>query len=355
MMCALSELTRHRAGLMIEDVDVATSDDVSLTKPAALPADRRRYLAAYIVTVIILVLVLAMLPPAFISMIQELRDQQTDHAYDLFSGAEIEHDQPIAPDATFVNIMVTKLDEVSGTASLTISGHRICPALCPALTGTLYSLGNDSARRHGLPPSASVTVPGSAGSYTFAVELPIRGTPQNYPFDTYSLTLGLILEATFPNGTKQILGSRDVVQHSALLTLEDRVARLDMSPPRPIDPAAVRAPSDPFSFLVVDQVTWERPLYLRILTALLVVLISVSGIYALGLRTLHELVLGIGGLILGIWGIRAIVVQSELPDVTLIDIALGFVILLLLVGLSVRAARYFYVKSGGLRRGIGGK
>jgi hypothetical protein len=96
----------------------------------------------------------------------------------------------------------------------------------------------------------------------------------------------------------------------------------------------------------VDRLVWERPLYLRILTALLVVLISISGIYALGLRTLHELVLGIGGIILGIWGIRSIVVQSELPDVTMIDLILGFVILLLLVGLSVRASRYFYLKSG---------
>jgi hypothetical protein len=213
----------------------------------------------------------------------------------------------------------------------------------------LYSLGNDSARRHGLPPSAALTAPRQSGSYTYVIELPVRGTPQNYPFDSYSLVLGLIIEATFPDGTKQLLTTRDIAEQGALMTLEDRVARLNMSPPVSIDPAAVRAPSDPFAFLLVDQVTWERPLYLRILSALLVVLISVSGIYALGLRTLHELVLGIGGIILGIWGIRSIVVQSELPDVTLIDIVLGFVILLLLVGLSVRAARYFYLKSGGFR------
>ena len=82
---------------------------------------------------------------------------------------------------------------------------------------------------------------------------------------------------------------------------------------------------------------------------LLVILISASGIFALGLRTLHELVLGIGGIILGIWGVRSVVVQTELPDVTLIDLILGFVILVLLLALSIRAARYFYLQSG-LRR-----
>jgi len=81
-------------------------------------------------------------------------------------------------------------------------------------------------------------------------------------------------------------------------------------------------------------------------TVLLVILISASAIFALGLRTLHELVLGIGGIILGIWGVRSVVVQTELPDVTLIDLILAFVMLVLLLALSVRAARYFFVQSG---------
>jgi hypothetical protein len=84
---------------------------------------------------------------------------------------------------------------------------------------------------------------------------------------------------------------------------------------------------------------------------LLVILISASAIFALGLRTLHELVLGIGGIILGIWGVRSVVVQTELPDVTLIDLILAFVMLVLLLALSVRAARYFYVQSGLRRQG----
>src|SRR4029453_13219864 len=104
--------------------------------------------------------------------------------------------------------------------------------------------------------------------------------------------------------------------------------------------------TDPVSFVLVDRLQWQRPQYLRILTVLLVILISASGIFALGLRTLPELVLGIGGLILGIWGVRSVVVQTPLPDVTFIDLMLGFVILVLFLGLSFRAPRYFYSISG---------
>jgi hypothetical protein len=84
---------------------------------------------------------------------------------------------------------------------------------------------------------------------------------------------------------------------------------------------------------------------------LLVILISASAIFALGLRTLHELVLGIGGIIFSIWGVRSVVVQTELPDVKLIDLIPAFVILVLLLAPSIRAARFFYVQSGLRRRG----
>ena len=42
---------------------------------------------------------------------------------------------------------------------------------------------------------------------------------------------------------------------------------------------------------------------------------------------------------------RSVVVQTPLPDVTLIDLILGFVILVMLLALSVRAARHFFLKA----------
>jgi hypothetical protein len=297
------------------------------------------------VTVAVVVIVLGLLPSALLSMARELRGQAIDSVYDLFTGTVVDVDQTFGPDTAFVNISVTSLDESTRTATLTVSGHRVCAAICPPTTGTFYSLGNDAAVRRGLPPSASVTVPGESGSYTFTIELPIRGTPQLYPFDTYTLLLGLVISMTLPNGQEEVITVPEVSQERVSLTLEDQVVRLNMGPPEPVDPASVRSETDPVGFLLVDRLQWQRPLYLRIVTVLLVLLISASAIFALGLRTLHELVLGIGGIILGIWGVRSVVVQTALPDVTLIDLLLAFVMLVLLLALSIRAARYFYVQS----------
>jgi hypothetical protein len=310
---------------------------------------RRRYLAAFGITVAVVIVVLGLLPSALISMARELRGQAVDSVYDLFTGEEVDVDQTFGPGTAFINITVTSLDELTRTATLTLSGHRLCEAICPVTTGTFFSLGNDAAERRGLPPSAAVTVPGESGTYTFTIELPVQGTPQLYPFDTYTLVLGLVVSVTLPNGREQVVTDPEQVEERVSLTLEDQVVRLNMNPPVPIDPATVHSETDPVNFLLVDQLTWQRPVYLRIVTVLLVILISASAVFALGLRTLHELVLGIGGIILGIWGVRSVVVQTELPDVTLIDLLLAFVMLVLLLALAIRAARYFYVQSG-LRR-----
>jgi hypothetical protein len=336
-----------------DDFAEQTPDDASDAYVASpqTPGSRHRYLAAFVVTVVVVVIVLGLLPSALVSMYRELRGQAIDQVYDLFTGQEVAVDRTFGPDTAFVNVTVTKLDEASRMATLTVSGHRVCQAICPPTTGTFFSLGNDSARRRGLPPSASVTVPGESGSYTFTIELPIRGAPQLYPFDTYTLLLGLVVSVTLPNGREEVVNTPDLARERVSLTLEDQVVRLNMNPPLPVDPASVRSPNDPVNFLLVDQLQWQRPVYLRIVTILLVILISASAVFALGLRTLHELVLGIGGIILGIWGVRSVVVQSELPDVTLIDVILAFVMLVLLLALSIRAARFFYVQSGLRRRG----
>ena len=193
--------------------------------------------------------------------------------------------------------------------------------------------------------------PRGIGSLHIYHHLPIQGTPQLYPFDTYTLLLGWVVSVTLPNGGKKSITRSELARNASRLTLEDQVVRLNMNPPVPVDPASVHSETDPVDFLLVDRLQWQRPLYLRIVTVLLVILISASAIFALGLRTLHELVLGIGGIILGIWGVRSVVVQTELPDVTLIDLILAFVILVFLLALSIRAARYFYVQSGLRRRG----
>ncbi len=126
------------------------------------------------------------------------------------------------------------------------------------------------------------------------------------------------------------------------LTLQSRVGGLDMNPPVPIDSCSVHGVTDPFGFLTVQRLDFERPIYQHVLAVLLVLLISTSAAFALFVRTINELMLGIGGLILGIWGVRSVVVPSVPSRVNVVDLVLASVILVLLVALSIRIARHVY-------------
>ncbi|HEX6656517.1 MAG TPA: hypothetical protein VF065_00465, partial [Ilumatobacter sp.] len=243
-------------------VPPSTDDDAeSVAESTQTAGSRRRYIAAFAVTVAVVIVVLGLLPSALTSMVRELRGQAMNSVYDLFTGTEVDVDETFGPNTAFVNITVTNLDESSRTATLTVSGHRVCGAICPPTTSTFFSLGNDAAERRGLPPSAAVTVPGKSGTYTHTIELPMQGTPQLYPFDTYTLLLGLVISVTLPNGREEVITNPELVRERISLTLEDQVVRLNMNPPVPVDPASVRSETDPVDFLLVDQLEWQRPLY----------------------------------------------------------------------------------------------
>jgi hypothetical protein len=89
---------------------------------------------AFVITMMVVIAVLSLLPIALISMADALWTQSAERVYDLFTGAEVDPDQVMAADTAFVNIAVTDLDESSRTATLILSGHRVCPETCPKIT-----------------------------------------------------------------------------------------------------------------------------------------------------------------------------------------------------------------------------
>jgi len=95
----------------------------------------------------------------------------------------------------------------------------------------------------------------------------------------------------------------------------------------------------------VQELRFERPVHQEILAVLLILLIAVSAIMAVAMRNMTDLIVGIGSLILGIWGVRSVLVPSSLPVVTSIDLALSVIILFVLLGLSVRSALHFQKQS----------
>ena len=174
---------------------------------------------------------------------------------------------------------------------------------------------------------------------TQKIELPVSGESLAYPFDRYRLRLGVIMERVFTDQTTQILSPEDARGH-LFLTLRPHVPRPSWVSPRQYAPQSVRPLGTSYQYVSVEDLALERPLYLKAVTVLLVVLISAAAAYAVFMRPFEQLLGNTGGLVLSVWGIRAVLLGTSVPGVTAVDLALAVVIILLLVAITVRALQF---------------
>jgi hypothetical protein len=284
-----------------------------------------------------------LLPFVVASMIAEYRGGQTV-LYDLRDAQPIGTGEEVDPGgAEFLNVSVVALDEAAGSVTLAISGNRSCDP-CGPKRMTFSALDEDASQRRGLAPFATVTAPAGEVTYSETVTLPVRGSPTRYPFDAYELTLGVDVP---PPELEPVGGpppGSDPARGQVLGTLQSQLVRFAMSPPIVMgaEPAA-DATSAP---RLVYNLEFQRPAYLPVLASLLVVFVATSSALALLTQPIDGLMLGVGGLILAIWGVRSVLVPSALEAVTAVDLALSGVILLLLIGVAVRAALHLHHPAG---------
>jgi hypothetical protein len=313
--------------------------------PRTTASRRRLHRIALALTVTLLLLILLVLPIALRSM-QEVLGRGPDPLYRLATGSVVTEEQAdeAQHEGTYVNFGLVGLEEATGEVTLAVSGNRNCSGPCPKIDLLLASLDDDADTRRGLPPSVTMTLNPEDRVFSNSVTLPVRGQPSLYPFDEYRFWLGVGGTSTLPDGTVIELTPESVAA-SAVTTLQNRIPDMIMMAPTVVDPETMRSVTDPYGFQSVNEIVISRPAYLQVLAVVLVVLIGVSALMALLTRSLDDLALGFGGLILGVWGIRSILMPQSLSTVTAIDLALSWLILLLLLGLGLRAALYFLKQS----------
>src|SRR4051794_21692047 len=310
--------------------------------PKSAKSRRTIHRFALLQTLLVVAVVLVALPIAFNSMGSELLGRQERFLYQFPSGQPMpDNDETAAPaNLSYLNIAAEDLDEEAGSITFVISGHRACGNNCAEVQLTFFSVEDDAHMRRALPPSVSLTLKTDDVFITQTVQLPVRGQPSLYPFDGYQIWLG-VAGTVVEQGQKTQLTAPLLSGH-ALLTTQNQLRDYVMKPPVEIDPSRVALETDPIHMIGVQQLVFDRPVHTKILAVLLIVLIAASAIIAVAMRAMTDLLIGIGSLILAIWGVRSVLVPSGMSIVTSIDLALSLVILLMLLGVSIRAALYFH-------------
>lgn len=313
-----------------------------MTRPESEEARRRRtrYRLAFLVVSGFLVSVVVLVPFAVRSVIADLVDPQSHRVYDLTP-------EPMRPPArTHLNLDLVGVDEWSGTVSVRVTGQHICQPPCAwsATRVTIISIPQRYAQGQGLPPAVEVLFPSErAQPVNQTITLPVNGDPVLYPFDRYRFTLGFLAAYVPAEGTPPPPPGQSPVLFASV---RSTAPRLILSPPMPVAARADDPSAPSLGYVLIADMTFSRPPYLKVLTVLLVMLVSAAAAYAVFLRPLDELVINSGALVLGVWGIRAILLGAAVPGITAVDLALSVVILFLLIALSARTALFLHARSG---------
>lgn len=305
---------------------------------------RRRYRVAFVATAMLLVGIVVSLPFSLAGVLDEVLGLTTGKVLPLLRAERA----LIAPAHSRLHLAVTQIDEIHLIATLRLSGHRTCGAGCTSRDRLLFvSAAPHDTDAEGLPPSASIALPEATEAVTETFQLPLSGVPIRYPFDGYHLILAVALQRIHPDGRVETLGADQTARH-LVLTIQELLPHLRMSAPATVDPGTLQTSGAPVVYAAAYALSFERPRYLRVLAVLLVLSIAAAAAYSVFLRPLEDLVVSSGALVLGVWGVRAILVPVTLHFQTAVDLALSLVILFLLGGISVKALILAHDR-GGLR------
>lgn len=305
-----------------------------------LERDLLRYRAGFLVVLLFLFFLLVLLPFSVASVVSDMLGLPNGQIFTLFDAPDPE--QPGTPFAHF-HIAIVNLEEGQQLVSLRVAAERRCVDGCPDdLVLSLISLNAREVDAENPPAIATVAIKGGSADTTQTVTLPVIGNPVRYPFDTYDLRLALLLERAAPGQQPRRI-PRETALGQLKVTAREHLTRMTMAPPRPA-PSDVAAQIRPRGYLSEFTMTFERPLYLRVLAIALVLLIAAAAAGAVFMRPITDLFISSGSLVIGVWGVRSILVPGTPTFLTAVDLSLSVVILFLLSAIIVRLAFFFQEK-----------
>jgi hypothetical protein len=298
----------------------------------------RHRLAFFVVGALLLTTVM-MLPFVLSDMLSDVRGKDLA-VYPVVQAGNV------ADVRTYLHLTLTDLNDWSRIATFQVSGNQECQGACPWSDRVLLVSARSESRAEGLPPSATITLPAVDKVITKTATLPVRGNPTAYPFDSYHLNLGVIMQRVAGDQAVTTLTPEDAAGHLHV-SLQLGTPNMTLDSPKALDPLKYETPGSEYRYVSITQLSLTRPLRMKVLAVMLVLLVSAGASYAVFLRPLNELVLSAGGLILGVWGVRSILLSSNSPPGgSALDIALSCVILFLLGAISWRALDFYDERSG---------
>ena len=298
--------------------------------------DRRpRITVAHLLVALLVLAVMAALPATIAGVVRDARTQDAEVL--LLPDVETYRHAAVR-----IHLEITDLSESEGQFKLRARPVALCNP-CPPIRIVLTYLGVRTADVLVIGKTILTLAPDDEPAAEEA-ELPALGSAiLRYPFDEWGLVLIPSAARVRDDNTDETLTADDVrvealgLDQPFAVSIQNRVPQLHM---RQVSARAwgVDLPedSDEFAAGSLQLFEFDRPAYIKTANVLLVVLIAATSLAAIFLASLADLAANTGALVLGIWGIRAILLGTDLEFVTAVDLALIVVIVAMLVLITAR-------------------
>lgn len=318
---------------------MATLQQAEAAIERELSRARHAYRLGIGVAVAAVAVAIVLLPLGASSLLAVLQRPVEGHVYDLMRPAGP------AADSTRLEVTATSLNEAAQTVTLRVSGFHNCQGGCPDVERVqFFSVHADSAGALGAPPSATIDLPKTSDEVSQQITLPVRGNLVDYPFDHYRLLLGVTFSRVSASGAAVAFSPRAADRQLAY-SFGDAIPRASMSAPTLLAPQPYDSPGVRYDSIA--GVELSRPAYLQVLNVDLIVLIVIAALYGVAFRPFTQIVPTVGGVVLGVWGVRSLLVGSYPPDSTGVDLVLESAILLVLLVVGVRSVRFMWPNARG--------
>lgn len=239
-------------------------------------------------------------------------------------------------DVFHVHLATVLVDEAQQSVSFRVSSDRDCADECSGdYQLALLSWTGETARQAGIPSSATVPLRANIFESSITVVLPAEGNPIRYPYDTYDLVLAVGLLRDAGQGAWQPV-PRTEMEQRLRVTLNENLTRKTMTFRGERDPVEIGLSERIAPGVRAVEMTFSRPIYLRVLAVALVLMSAAAAVSAVFMRPIHDLFIGSGTLVIGVWGIRGILIPGFPAYLSAVDISLSLVILFLLSAIVLR-------------------
>jgi len=245
---------------------------------------------------------------------------------------------------TRIEINFSSLNELGQSVSIKVSGHRSCNKGCDDHSDNLivYSASKKDTSNESLPIGETIALPNGTGDFTKDFSFPVDGKFVTYPFDTYKIGIGIVVERTLSDKSIHILTPSELANEYSI-RMNESLLKMEVSLFESISPINVKPKLASFDYTYAGIFELQRPLFIKIIDASIMVLVTFLSLYTVLFMPFEPVVVNGGTVIFGLYGARTLILGGYPSDTTLIDAIFLIVISLNILVLLVKAVFKFYV------------